>query len=122
MKNIEFNIIVNSNDSDFSIRLATECDKYGFLLSFIDKYEDFIKFDYDESYISVIILDINDSDENKFELCKKIRTHHEVPVFAVMDKLNTKLRSRAKKHGFDLIISKKMFLSSIREVIIHVSK
>ena len=36
----EFKIIAFTNDPDFSISLATECNKYGFLLSFIENLEE----------------------------------------------------------------------------------
>ena len=36
----EFKIIAFTNDPDFSILLATECNKYGFLLSFIDNVDE----------------------------------------------------------------------------------
>ena len=118
--NYEFKIIVFSEDADFSISLATECNKYGFLLSFIDKEED-IKEEVDTNIIIVTIIDLNSKKYNGLNLCKTIKLEYSIPIFGVLDMFSKKIQEDAKKAGFDLIFTKKMLLKSIREVVIHVS-
>ena len=117
----EFKIIISTNDSQFSINLANECNKYGFSLSFIDQTND-IKEELDESIIGVAIIDLNDKNINAYQMCKEIKEEYGLPIFAVIDKLNKSIQMEAKNNGFNLIFTKKMLLNSIREVIIHVSK
>ena len=119
--NYEFQIIVATDDSDFSINLATECNRYGFLLSFINSSEDIVR-ELSDSVISVVILDLNDKSVNSYDLCREIKEKYGLPIFAIIEKLNKSIQIETKDVGFDLIFTKKMLLNSIREVVIHVSK
>jgi len=118
--NYEFKIIAFTNDPQFSISLTRECNKYGFSLSFIDSESEIIN-ELDDKIISVTLLDLNNFQEDPFQLCKTIKTDHGIPVFGVLNKFSKQVQERAKKTGFDLIFTKKMLLRSIREVVIHVS-
>ena len=118
--NYEFKIIALTSDPDFSISLATECNKYGFLLTFIDNENGIIS-ELDNKTIGVMILDLHENNINPFNVCSKIKNNHGLPVFGVLNKFSKQIQERAKKSGFDLIFTKKMLIRSIREVIIHVS-
>ena len=118
--NYEFKIIAFTNDPQFSISLTRECNKYGFSLSFIDSESEIIN-ELDDKIISVTLLDLNNFQEDPFQLCETIKTDHGIPVFGVLNKFSKHVQERAKKTGFDLIFTKKMLLRSIREVVIHVS-
>jgi len=116
----DFKIAAFTEDADFSISLATECNKYGFSLSFIDLEED-IKEEVGTDTIIVILIDLNSKKYNSLHLCEKIKKNHGIPVFGVLDMFSKKMQEDAKKSGFDLIFTKKMLLKSIKEVVIHVS-
>tara|TARA_B100000029_G_scaffold319569_1_gene311974 strand:- start:745 stop:1110 length:366 start_codon:yes stop_codon:yes gene_type:complete len=116
----EFKIIVFSNDPSFSMSLASECDKYDFMLAFVDKVEN-IKEEIGKSTIAVLLVDLNEDHLNPFELCQKIKNSYELPAFGVLNKFSKSVQEKAKKSGYDLIFTKKMLLRSIREVVIHVS-
>ena len=116
----EFKIIVFSNDPSFSMSLATECDKYDFMLAFIDNIES-IKDEIGKSTIAVLLIDLNEKGINPFELCEQIKKSYDLPVFGVLNKFSKIVQEKAKTSGYDLIFTKKMLLRSIREVIIHVS-
>jgi len=116
----EFKIAAFTEDPDFSISLATECNKYGFSLNFLDVEED-IKQEIGNTAIIVVLIDLNNDKYESSHLCKKIKDTYGVPVFGVLDIFSKKKQEDAKKSGFDLIFTKKMLLKSIREVIIHVS-
>ena len=118
--NYEFKIIAFTDDPDFSISLTRECNRYGFSLSFIDLESDLINEINDES-ISVILLDLNHYRKNPFKLCESIKINHGLPIFGLLEKFSKQVQEKAKKTGFDLIFTKKMFLRSIKEVVIHVS-
>ena len=116
----EFKIIAFTDDPDFSISLATECNKYGFLLSFINDIEE-IDSELDSNIIVVTLLDLHENNADPFELCKNIKNKHGIPIFGVLNTFSRQLQEKAKKSGFDLIFTKKMLIKSIREVVIHVS-
>ena len=116
----EFKIIVFSNDPSFAMSLASECDKYDFMLAFVDNV-DTIKNEIGKSTIAVLLVDLNEKAINPFELCKKIKKSYELPVFGVLNMFSKSVQEKAKKSGYDLIFTKKMLLRSIREVVIHVS-
>tara|TARA_B100000579_G_C22828794_1_gene854729 strand:- start:353 stop:718 length:366 start_codon:yes stop_codon:yes gene_type:complete len=118
--NYEFKILALTDDRDFSISLATECNKYGFSLSFIDKIVD-IKNELDDKVIAVTLLDLSNSNVDSFKLGEKIKLDYGIPLFGVLDNFSKKVQVKAKESGFDLIFTKKMLLKSIREVVIHVS-
>ena len=55
----EFKILAFTNESKFSIELATECNKYGFSLDFlcdIKGIDDFLG----DDIIAAVIIDLND--------------------------------------------------------------
>ena len=116
----EFKIITFTDDPDFSIALATECNKYGFLLSFIDNVDD-MNNELEDDIIVVTLLDLHDNNINPFKLCVKIKADYGIPVFGVLNAFSKQLQEKARNSGFDLVFTKKMLIKSIREVVIHVS-
>jgi len=116
----EFKIIAFTDDPDFSISLATECNKYGFLLSFIENVNE-IDSELENNIIVVMLLDLHENSGSPFKLCEHIKNKHEIPVFGVLNAFSKKSQDEAKKSGFDLVFTKKMLIKSIREVVIHVS-
>ena len=116
----QFNINVLSDDAVFCTSLATECNKFGFLLNFFNK-EDSINqskpFSNESLYVSII-----DLDADNIDVINYIRKSSKLPVFGVCTKLNKSLQSKAKNKGYDLIFTKSLLISSIKRIIIHISK
>ena len=119
--NYEFKILTFTNDSSFSMMLAKECDKYGFILSFIENIEE-IALELNNTVIAVSLIDLNEEEIDPFELSQFIKKDYGLPVFGVLNKFSKSIQDKAKKNGFDLIFTKNMLLRSIREVVVHVSK
>jgi len=116
----EFKIIAFTNESKFSIDLATECNKYGFSLDFLDNIEE-IRKHISNDVIAAAIVDLNDEGFDPFNICNNIKNKYGLPVFGVLNKFSKNMQEKAKKNGYDLIFTKKMLIRSIRDVIIHVS-
>ena len=116
----EFKIIAFTDDPDFSISLATECNKYGFLLSFIEHLSE-IDSELEDGIIVVTLLDLHENNGNPFKLCERIKNKYEIPIFGVLNAFSKQSQDEARKSGFDLVFTKKMLIKSIREVVIHVS-
>ena len=116
----EFKIIAFTNEPKFSIDLATECNKYGFSLIFLDSDNDILN-EINDDIIAAAIIDLNEKKIDPFKLCKNIKKCYGLPVFGVLNKFSKLIQEKAKKTGYDLIFTKKMLIRSIRDVIIHVS-
>jgi len=119
--NYEFKILTLSNDASFSISLATECNKYGFSLIFIDDKTD-IENEIDNNVIAVALFDLSDNMLNSYEFGEKMKSDYGIPIFGLLNEFDKNIQKKARDHSFDLIFTKKMLLKSIKEVVIHVSK
>ena len=121
MTSEQFNINVLSDDPIFCTSLATECNKFGFILTFFEEKDigedTFSK----KNEISVNIVDLDIPDTNPFDIAKKLRISSDLPMFGVFQKFNKGLQAEAKNTGYDLVFTKSMLIKSIRKVIIHVS-
>ena len=116
----QFNINMFSNDAEFCSSVAIECNKYGFLLSFIEDLDQ-IDSELEDDVIVVTLLDLHDFSSDPFKLCKAIKNQYGIPIFGVLNTFSRQLQEKAKKSGFDLVFTKKMLIKSIKEVVIHVS-
>ena len=119
--NSEFNINVFSHDANFSSALALECNKYGFELSFFEVTDVPDMFEKDKYFISIIIIDLSQNEDEALQLGEKTRINSNFPLFGVVDVLNKKIKHKSKDFGFDLIFTKQILLKSIKKVIIHIS-
>jgi hypothetical protein len=116
-----FNINVLSNDPMFCTSLATECNKFGFSLTFFEEGEignDSIS---DSELMSVNIIDLDIADSNPYDIAKKLRIASNLPIFGVFNQFDKQSQAKAKKSGYDLVFTKSMLLKSIKRIIIHVS-
>ena len=114
-----FNINVMSDDAVFCTSLATECNKFGFLLSFFNKEDVLNKNDlFSNESLSVSIIDL---DIDNLNIISHIRKTSKLPVFGVCSKLTKSLQSKAKNKGYDLVFTKSLLISSIKRIIIHIS-
>ena len=117
----QFNINILSDDPIFCTSLATECNKFGFSLTFFDEKdigEDNLVV---SEMISVNIIDLDIPDSNPYDIAKKLRITSNLPIFGVFKKFNKQLQAEAKKSGYDLVFTKSMLIKSIKRIIIHVS-
>ena len=102
----EFNIYIYSEDVNFSSALALECNKYGFELTFFENNNMKEIFDKDDTYVSVIIIDLENDDKNKkLRLGEKARINSKHPIFGVINRVNKNIQHKSKDYGFDLIFT-----------------
>ena len=115
----EFNINVLSDDPVFCTSLATECNKFGFLLSFFNKEDVLDKNNlFSSESLSVSIIDL---DSDNLNIINHIRKTSKLPVFGICSKLTRSLQSKAKDKGYDLVFTKSLLISSIKRIIIHIA-
>ena len=121
MNKEQLNINIFSDDAVFCTSLATECNKYGFNLTFYEESEiGSGKFD-DNSLVSVNIIDLDSKEFNYCTIAQKLRMISNLPIFGVFNTFNKSLQTKAKKSGYDLIFTKSMLIKSVKRVIIHIS-
>tara|TARA_Y100001970_G_scaffold30319_1_gene37657 strand:- start:822 stop:1211 length:390 start_codon:yes stop_codon:yes gene_type:complete len=117
----QFNINVFSDDAVFCTSLATECNKYGFNLSFYEDKDigsdEFIE----KSLVSVNIIDLDRQGFDNMKAAKKLRITSNLPIFGVFATFSKSVATRAEKSGFDLVFTKSMLIKSIKRVIIHIA-
>lgn len=116
----KFNINILSNDPMFCTSVATECNKFGFSLTFFEEGE-IGNNKLESELLSVNIIDLDIKDTNPYDIAKKLRMTSDLPIFGVFNKFNKQSQAKAKKVGFDLVFTKSMLIKSIKRIIIHVS-
>ena len=114
----EFIINVTSDDPFFCTKFATECNKYGFSLNFIERAEILDKNkNIFKDNLSIAIIDI---DEENLDLANLIKQKIRIPVFGIYNKFSKSLQIRAKKEGFDLTFTKSLLINSIKSIVVHI--
>ena len=78
-----------ANDANFCSALALECNKYGFELSFFETSDISNIFKNDKYFISIIIIDLSQNEDEALQLGEKARINSTFPLFGVVDVLNT---------------------------------
>ena len=121
MNKEQLNINIFSNDAVFCTSLATECNKYGFNLTFYEESEiGSDKFN-DDSLVSVNIIDLDSKEYDYCKIAQKLRMTSNLPIFGVFNTFNKSLQAKAKKTGYDLVFTKSMLIKSVKKVIVHIS-
>ena len=117
----QFNINILSDDPTFCTSLASECNKFGFSLTFFEEEDIGNEKIIDSDMISVNIIDLDIPDSNPYDIAKKLRITSNLPIFGVFNQFNKQSQEKAKKSGYDLVFTKSMLIKSIKKIIIHVS-
>ena len=117
----QFNINIFSNDPTFCTSLATECNKFGFSLTFFEEKDIESKGRSVSSLISVNIIDLDLVEINPYGMVKKLRINSNLPIFGVFSNFSKQSQAKAEKAGFDLVFTKSMLIKSVKRIIIHIS-
>jgi len=117
----QFNINIFSNDPTFCTSIASECNKFGFSLTFFEEKDIDSEKLSESSFISVNIIDLDSQDSNPYNMAKKLRITSNLPIFGVFSSFSKQSQAKAKKSGFDLVFTKSMLLKSVKKIIIHIS-
>ena len=117
----QFNINLCSNDPSFCTSVATECNKFGFSLTFFED-KDIGSDEFKESsLVSVNVVDLDSNDFDPYKAAKKLRMTSNLPIFGVFSKFSKHNQLKGEKSGYDLVFTKSMLLKSIKKIIIHIS-
>ena len=119
--NSDINLLIYSEDANFSSALALESNKYGFELTFFEvkSMQNYVENSY--SLISIVIVDLDSSGENNcLKLGEDIKRISKFPLFGVVNRITKNIQHKSKDYGFDLILTKRMLLKSLKKVVIHI--
>ena len=117
----QFNINILSDDPIFCTSLASECNKFGFSLTFFKEEDIGDEKNINSNMISVNIIDLDILDSDPYDIARKLRITSNSPIFGVFNQFNKQLQAKAKKTGYDLVFTKSMLIKSVKKIIIHVS-
>ena len=101
------NIIVLSNNADFCMNVTHNNSSLGYISSFPSNSKEMVGIKSD-----VVIVDLNDSSMFPFEIIKK-----DFILIGVMNKLNKNIERKAKINYYDIVFTKKMFISNYQTII-----
>ncbi len=99
-------INILSNESDFCMNIAHENSSLEYNLNFPINIKDL-----DHVKSDIVIVDLNDNSFNSFEILKK-----DFILIGVMNKLNKKIEKMARVNGYDIVFTKKIFISNYKMI------
>ena len=103
------------SDYNFSARLAKICDIDSNELIFLNGFNHLVQYK-DKKSNTLIIIDIDDYKDSLDDAINDIKAHVDFPIYGLIDKMNIKIHKHATKIGFDIIMTKSMFLYNIRTI------
>ena len=107
-------ILFSESDYNFSAKLAKICNLESDELLFFDNFNSLQSFKNQNNIL--LIIDFNDY-KNKLDLIiNLIKSISSFPVCVLVDKMDPKIQKEITKMGFDIIMSKAMFLMNIKTI------
>tara|TARA_B100001758_G_scaffold239881_1_gene244733 strand:+ start:335 stop:709 length:375 start_codon:yes stop_codon:yes gene_type:complete len=107
-------ILFSESDYNFSAKLAKICNLESDELLFFDNFNSLQSFKNQNNIL--LIIDFNDY-KNKLDLIiNLIKSISSFPVCVLVDKIQPKIQKEITKMGFDIIMSKAMFLMNIKTI------
>ena len=108
-----FRVLLYSDDPQFCMGMVAECERLSYQLKLVD-YNEEIKEQYD-----IVAVDIG-SDFEKARFIAMAKDRFRVPIFAVTNKMNSKLQAKCTDSGASLTFEKKIFIQSLHTIKAHV--
>ena len=95
------------------MKMVAECERLGYQLRLVDYQED-IREQYE-----IVAVDVG-SDFKKTQYISSAKERFRVPIFAVTNKMNSKLQAKCTDDGASLTFEKKIFIQSLHSIKNHV--
>jgi len=107
-------ILFSESDYNFSAKLAKICNLESDELLFFDNFNSLKSFK-EQSNI-LLIIDFNDYQNNLVSIITLIKSIANFSTCVLLDKMDPKLQKKITRMGFDIIMSKAMFLMNIKTI------
>ena len=112
-------ILFSESDYNFSAKLAKICNFESDELFFFDNF-DFLKSFKNQNNI-LLIIDFNDYQNDLNLIINLIKSIANFPVCVLVDKMESKIQKKITTMGFDIVMSKTIFLMNIKTIKSQVS-
>ena len=106
-------IVFSESDYNFSAKLAKICDLESDELLFLNKFDSLDSFN---NKNTLLIIDFNDYKNHLDSIIDLIKSKTNFPVCLLVDKINSKFQKKATSIGFDIVMSKSIFLMNIKTI------
>ena len=107
-------ILFSESDYNFSAKLAKICNLESDELLFFDNFDSLQSFKSQSNIL--LIIDFNDYQNNLGSIVALIKSIANFPVCVLLDKMESNLQKDLTRMGFDIIMSKRMFLMNIKTI------
>ena len=107
-------ILFSETDYNFSAKLAKICNIESYKLLFYDNFNSIDSFKNENNIL--LIIDFNDYKNNLDSIINSIKSVANFPICILVDKIESKIQKKLTKIGFDIIMSKSMFLMNIKTI------
>lgn len=112
-------ILFSESDYNFSAKLAKICNLESDELLFFDNFDLLESFKEENNIL--LIIDFNDYQKKIDSIINLIKSIANFPICVLVDKIESKLQKKLTRMGFDIIMSKSMFLMNIKTIKSQVS-
>ena len=107
-------LVFSDSDYNFSAKLATICDLGSDKLFFLNDFNSLYKFKDKDNLL--LIIDFDDYSKNLELVINSIKKIGNFSTCILINKIDSKFHKKATSIGFDIVMSKKMFLMNIKTI------
>ena len=107
-------ILFSESDYNFSAKLATICDLESDKLFFLNDFNSLCKFKDKDNLL--LIIDFDDYSKNLELVINSIKKIGNFSTCILINKIDSKIHKKFTSIGFDIVMSKKMFLMNIKTI------
>ena len=112
-------LVFSDSDYNFSAKLATICDLESDKLFFLNDFNSLYKFKDKDNLL--LIIDFDDYSKNLELVINSIKKIGNFSTCILINKIDSKIHKKATSIGFDIVMSKKMFLMNIKTIKAQIS-
>ena len=107
-------VLFSDSDYNFSAKLAKICDLESDELFFFNNFDSLYSLKNETSIL--LIIDFNDYKNDLDSIINSIKSTANFPVCVLVDKIESKIQKQVTSIGFDIVMSKAIFLMNIKTI------
>ena len=107
-------VLFSDSDYNFSAKLAKICDLESDELLFFNNFDSLYSLKNETSIL--LIIDFNDYKNDLDSIINSIKSTANFPVCVLVDKIESKIQKQVTSIGFDIVMSKAIFLMNIKTI------
>ena len=107
-------IVFSESDYNFSAKLSKLCDSHSDDLIFFNNFDSLKKFKNKKNIL--LIIDFNDYYDRLDFVINSIKDIDNFPCCILIDKMESKIQKKVTDLGFDIIMTKQLFLMNLKTI------